>query len=394
MTRGRFFAQPCPDTYNKHLFTASRQKGDMLMSFKKILFFGFAALSTLLALPSCTDKTDVGPLELTAEKIKQYLAGKSIPDPEGAQFQIDRSMFVDLLESKTSGVESNARIFLIAVDTAAKTGLQGELELSFEFDGRTWLLHGIKAKSIEKLEEPYARRLADLVDFPLHFSANIGDGEQVQRELAKGTPVDSPEAKKLSTALMFAAERGFLDIVKRLQAAGADINHNNKFGFTALHAAANANRSEVVKYLLDNGAKVDSRDHLGQTPLYYAAEKNSLEIARMLIEKGADVNATTEKSWTPLYVATANNCLDVAKVLLENGAHVNIKVRDGNHSPLLVAAYNNNLEMVQLLLAAGADVTAKLSKDHSGFRGLDSMELARRQGNKAIVELLKNQGAK
>jgi len=360
----------------------------------RFLITGLLLSVSLSFLSSCKEKTDYPAPAMSADRIKEQLANRTIFDPTNAEFRIDKAMYVDLLETKSEGDQANSSIFLRAIDAKSKSGLQGQLELRHKYTDGDWVLHEIKAKSVEKLEDAYAQRLAELVDSPLHFAANIGDLEQVQRELAKGTPVDSPEAKKQSSALMFAAERGFLDIVQQLKTAGANINHKNKFGFTALHAAANANRLDVVKYLLDNGAEVDARDHLGQTPLYFAAEKNCLEISQELIKRGADVDATTQKSWTPLYAAAANNALDVAKTLIEQGALVNIKSRAGSHSPLLIAAYNNNLAMVRLLLDAGADTNAKLGGTHSGFRNLTALELAKKQGHTEIVELLKTKVAK
>ncbi|HSN22925.1 MAG TPA: ankyrin repeat domain-containing protein [Methylomicrobium sp.] len=364
------------------------------MSYKGYFFSCLLLVSTLLAFSSCKDKTEYPPNNVTVAKIKEQLVNRDISDIASAEFQINKAMYVRLLDNQSEGGRATSCVLLKAIDTRSKTGLQGDLELIYQYSGGSWVLSEIKAKSIEKMEEAYANRLADLVDSPLHFAANIGDIEQVELEITRGTPVDSTEPKKLSSALMFAAERGSLDIVKRLKEAGADINHTNKFGFAALHAATNANQLEVAKYLLNNGATVDPRDHLGQTPLYFAAEKNYLEISRELIAKGADVNAKTQKSWTPLYAAAANNALDVAKALIEHGALVNIKTREGTHSPLLIAAYNNNIEMVRLLLVSGADSSAKLGGTHSGFRNLTAMELAKKQGNAAIVELLQKKTPK
>jgi cytohesin len=58
-----------------------------------------------------------------------------------------------------------------------------------------------------------------------------------------------------------------LDATKRLLDAGADINHANLMGDTALHAAASAGLTEVIQLLADRGARLDAANAAGQTPL-------------------------------------------------------------------------------------------------------------------------------
>jgi len=60
------------------------------------------------------------------------------------------------------------------------------------------------------------------------------------------------------TPLRIAAEKGYLRIVERLLAAGADVNTPmTRPGLTALEAAAAKGHSEIVKILLDAGAHVE-----------------------------------------------------------------------------------------------------------------------------------------
>jgi len=345
-------------------------------------------LAALLMTTACNQESAPENAGISVDKIRNDLVDKNVAVAEMGDFRMPRDMFVELKESKKDGDRVVSRIFLRAIDGKTKTGLQGEVELIYKKGGKDWVLDTIAAKSAKKMEEKYAVRLSELETFPLHFAANIGDLGKVESELKKGTPVDLPEEIKQSTALMFAAERGFSEIVSRLVAGGANVNHKNKFGFTALHAAVNGNQLAVAKYLLKNGAEVDAQDALGQTPLYFAAERGSLELARVLVENGADVNKKSQKSWSPLYAATSSNSLDVAKFLIEHKATVNYKTGDGAHSPLLIAAFNNNVEMVRLLLDSGADASAKLGRSHSGFQNQTALDIARKQKNSAVVELL------
>jgi ankyrin repeat protein len=358
------------------------------MTYLKRLAYGLSILPILLSAPACTNEQGTEKAGVTAEKICNDLVGKTLAVAELGDFRLSKELFVKVQESRKDGARLVSRAVLKAIDPKAKTGLQGEVELVYIKGNADWVFETVTARSAKKMDEKYAARLSELVAFPLHFAANIGDLGKVEYELKKGAPVDLPEEVKQSTALMFAAERGFSEIVGRLVAGGANVKHKNKYGFTALHAAASGGHSGVAKYLLDNGAEIDARDNLGQTPLSFAAERGSLEAARVLVENGADVNNPSQKGWSPVYAATSNNSVEMVRLLIDHGAKVNNKTSDGAHSPLLVAAFNNNVEMVRLLLASGADPSARLGRSHSGFQNQTALDIARKRGNTAVAELL------
>mmetsp|Transcript_96676 Transcript_96676/g.211394 ORF Transcript_96676/g.211394 Transcript_96676/m.211394 type:complete len:150 (+) Transcript_96676:99-548(+) len=73
------------------------------------------------------------------------------------------------------------------------------------------------------------------------------------------------------TALMFAAQGGFSDIVFRLLKAGARTNAVEEDGWTALHFAAYEGHAEVCKQLVYAGAKLAIRNSDGRTPIDLAA---------------------------------------------------------------------------------------------------------------------------
>jgi len=364
------------------------------MSYANWVVRRLVMLAVVLALAACQEKTALETTGITVDKVRGDLIDKKVPVAEGGEMQLTKAMYVALKDKRKDGKQAVSRVAVKAIDPKTGTGVEGELQLTYRSDERQWLFQKVEPLSLKRMDEKYAGRLIELVPFPLHFAANIGDLAGVEQELKKGTPVDQPEEKKQSTALMFAAERGFLDILKTLAAAGANVNHQNRYGFTALHAAVSNNHPEIAKFLLEHGAEVDAVDQQGQTALYFAAERGHLELARMLVAKGADVNRKAKKNWPPLYAATTSNSLEVAKFLIENGAQVNIKTETGLHSPLLIAAHNNNPQMVRLLLDAGADVSGKLSSHHSGFHNQTALDIARQRGNQEIIELLEKKPAK
>ena len=90
----------------------------------------------------------------------------------------------------------------------------------------------------------------------LQAAAEAGHLEIVKRLLAAGADVNMPAAKPGGrTALQAAAKAGHYEVVERLLAAGADVNMPaTVFGETALQGASRAGHSEIVKSLLAAGA--------------------------------------------------------------------------------------------------------------------------------------------
>ena len=79
-----------------------------------------------------------------------------------------------------------------------------------------------------------------------------------------------------------------IDIVKLLLNASADLNKQNKDGYTALILAALKNNIEIVKLLLNAGADIDKQNIAGDTALIKAAISNYRKIIKLLLDYGAD----------------------------------------------------------------------------------------------------------
>jgi ankyrin repeat protein len=75
----------------------------------------------------------------------------------------------------------------------------------------------------------------------------------------------------------------------------------------------------------------------------------------LLLSHGADVNIKQRDGGTALYRAVCEGHLEVVKVLVSNGANVNAAwMTFATHTPLQVAIRNGNLEIVNLLKKHGA----------------------------------------
>lgn len=89
------------------------------------------------------------------------------------------------------------------------------------------------------------------------------------------------------TALIAAADLGHGEIVRRLVAAGAPLDHVNNLGWTALMEAVvlgdgSGDFQEVVKLLVDAGADNTIGDRDGVTPLEHARARGYAEIVSLL----------------------------------------------------------------------------------------------------------------
>ena len=189
------------------------------------------------------------------------------------------------------------------------------------------------------------------------------DFDAVKKLLAAGADVNEKDEQYGSTPLMMAASyTGYEDMVKLLLENGADPNLQDKtYGTTALIAGAGISK-EMVEMLLDHGADIKIKRFDG-TSAFTAAitgilrERVSTDVAELLLKKGADVNEATAsgqaEGYTCLMKAARNNAPDLVKFLVKNKADINAKAKDGS-TALSLAKKKNDENMVKLLIELGA----------------------------------------
>ena len=138
----------------------------------------------------------------------------------------------------------------------------------------------------------------------LHFAAQKGYVEIVRLLLEAGANADVADLF-MKTSLHVAAERGHVEIVELLLQAGADQDIANSSGkTTSLHWAAKKGHVEVVRLLLKAGANMDSVDLFSRTALHWAAEKGHVDVVRLLFEAGADTDMADSHGKTARHFAT------------------------------------------------------------------------------------------
>ena len=184
---------------------------------------------------------------------------------------------------------------------------------------------------------------------------------------------------------MVATYNGHPEVAKYLIEKGADVNHADKNGATALLGAAQEGHPEVAKYLIEKGADVNHADKDGDTALKFAAKEGHLEIAKYLIEKGADVNHIGKNGTTALTSVAQEGHLEIAKYLIEKGADVNHIGKDGV-TAFMVATYKGHPEVAKYLIEKGADV------NHATNHGTTALIFAVQEGHLEVAKYLIEKG--
>jgi ankyrin repeat protein len=104
------------------------------------------------------------------------------------------------------------------------------------------------------------------------------------------------------TPLLHAAIAGKVDVLSWLIEHGADINHQDRNGLSALHYAVQKKHMDAVGALLTNGAVVESKDAHGNTPLWRATfdARGHYEPVQILIHYGANPHSKNKSDRSPL----------------------------------------------------------------------------------------------
>lgn len=175
--------------------------------------------------------------------------------------------------------------------------------------------------------------------------------------------------------------------VKKLIAAGADVNAVDRYRVTTPLIAASAKGFiNIVKILIDNGANVNKYVTLGLTPLMSASGNGHLDVVRLLVEKGAKPDFAIKYKETALMHASLKGHLPVVKYLIKRGADPNLQNVEGVTALMFAVQNRKNFEVVKYLVEHGAD----LNKNSN--RGGTALSWAGRDDE--ISDFLKNRGAK
>lgn len=128
----------------------------------------------------------------------------------------------------------------------------------------------------------YVRKHLKVETAKLYYTfLNENNAQGVRQAIEAGANVNAHHQHG-KTALMKAAARGHVEIVKILLDAQADVNSQDMWGNTALMLAANRGHTEIVELLQEQGASANTRNKAGFTAAHLARQEGNFEIAALL----------------------------------------------------------------------------------------------------------------
>jgi ankyrin repeat protein len=139
----------------------------------------------------------------------------------------------------------------------------------------------------------------------LFLIASYAPGHLFAQEAAQGEAAAQTSEEIPPKAIIIAAYKGDVDMVRVLLAARPDPDVRDDFGATALHEAIFSSNPEIIRLLLDYGFDVNAQVPLnGYTPLHYAVWLNRPEVVKILLAYKADKTIKDKKGQTPLEKAS------------------------------------------------------------------------------------------
>jgi uncharacterized protein len=185
-------------------------------------------------------------------------------------------------------------------------------------------------------------------------------GRACLRALLEGGADPCYHTENGMTALHYAAGAGNLDGCKSLRAASSgralELGCGVR-GVTPLVVACSQNQTAAATLLCELGADVNHSDSEGHTALMYAAERDA-HLVQYLLERGSsNINAATISGDTALIAAALRGNYASVKLLLERGADAKM-LKDEGGSAIVAAATKGHLPVVKLLRRYGCEITA------------------------------------
>lgn len=184
-----------------------------------------------------------------------------------------------------------------------------------------------------------------------------------------------------------AAHRGDTASLKKIIAAGTDLEARDQAGRTPLHVAAFASQYDAVRELINAGSNPNALENQAYDIVTIASVANDLEMVDLALDQGANAgNITSPYDGTALIAAAHLGHYQVVERLIAGGAPLD-HVNNLGWTALIEAVVlgdggRDHVETVRLLVAAGADKTI------TDRQGVTPIEHARVRGYREIVALL------
>jgi hypothetical protein len=184
-----------------------------------------------------------------------------------------------------------------------------------------------------------------------------------------------------------AAQRGDVAAIRRLAAAGDDLEARDSAGRTPLHVAAYVSEDAAVQALAEAGADMNAREDMAYDVVTIAAVANDVELLSLALRLGnrADL-VTSPYDGTALIAAAHLGHHEVVRRLIAGGAPLD-HINNLGWTALMEAVVlgdggPDHVATVRALVDAGADISI------ADRNGITPLEHARARGYDAIVEII------
>lgn len=183
----------------------------------------------------------------------------------------------------------------------------------------------------------------------LHRAVEIGDLDQLERNLSWGADVNEPGPSGL-TPLHSAAQKGSLVMSRMLVKQGANLRVLDPQGHTPLVKALIARNTLLADYLVKQGAELDANAVLHETARLGSADRDVIDF---LVKQGASLEHQGGQGDTPLHTAIRHGQRVAVKYLVNKGARLD-RVNQAGLTPLGLAIALNHEDIERLLRQFGA----------------------------------------
>jgi uncharacterized protein len=185
---------------------------------------------------------------------------------------------------------------------------------------------------------------------PLLSAAHVGHTDMVNLLLAAGADPLKQNSQGL-TAIQIAEKQGHSDIVRILSERGGA-----RPNAATLVWAAEKGQIDIVRQALDAGVDIKAADERGFPAMILAALRGHGDIVELFLERGADPNmSSTGGAETALTAAVVGGSAEAIRALIAAGAALNTRRTFDNGTPIGVADWLHSVEIWKILRDAGAE---------------------------------------
>jgi|GEM_PF-2251452 len=205
------------------------------------------------------------------------------------------------------------------VQTLVQAGADGNQNITYRehqyddydyIDTTTLLKYAAKEGFVDIVKVLKVKATNDDINEALILAAEKGRLEVV-RELIQA----KPKMSAINTALISSAKKGNPSVLRELIKAGANVNHTDEYGSTALIGLMAYNsdretetwkksRAQAVQDLLKAKANVNHTDKQGNTALMRSIQNFDLDAVQVLLKApGININCANKDGSTPIILA-------------------------------------------------------------------------------------------